>query len=295
MTMPDTPLTLRGAVKLVGEKLAIAGIEQPSAEARRLIVEALEIDSVELIRNLEKVLSTSQVDAVQHWLKRRSCGEPLARIRGWQEFYGRRFELTEATLEPRADTETLIDAVLAKADESHGRSYPWRILDVGTGTGCIAITLLAELPQARAVATDISAQAIHTAKTNAQSHGVEARFQSCATDLADGLTMDFDVVVSNPPYIRSEEIPALQTEVKAFDPLLALDGGSSGLSCYCKLSSQLARSAWVGHLFVEIAANDHGRVVEAFDQEGLKFKREGAKLWRDLTGHVRCVAIETLP
>ena len=150
--MSDTPLTLRGAVKLVGEKLAIVGIEQPFAEARRLIGEALEIDSVELIRNPEKMLSTSQGNAVQHWLRRRSCGEPLARIRGWQEFYGRRFELSEATLEPRADTETLIDAVLAKVDESYGRYYPWRILDIGTGTGCIAITLLAELPQARAVA-----------------------------------------------------------------------------------------------------------------------------------------------
>ena len=294
MTMPDAPLTLQGAVTLVGEKLANADIEQPAAEARRLVLDALEFDSVELIRSPEKMLSTSQVDTVQHWLTRRSGGEPLARMRGWQEFYGRRFELSEATLEPRADTETLIDAVLAKVDESHGRSYPWQLLDVGTGTGCIAITLLAELPQARAVATDISAQAIHSARANAQNLGVETRFESCLTDFAEGLSLDFDFVVSNPPYIKSEEITALQTEVRAFDPLLALDGGASGLSCYCKLSSQLARAAWGGHLFVEIAANDHVRVIEAFEQEGLKFKREDAQLWRDLTGHVRCVAIETL-
>ncbi len=292
--MTNEPLTLHGAVRHVGERLQAAGIETATAEARRLVCEALAIDAVALIRDPGVELDETQADNVSHWLQRREQGEPLARIRGWQEFYGRRFMLSDATLEPRADTETVIDAALTMADTSHGRDYPWRILDVGTGTGCIAITLLAELQHATAMATDISAQAIHTAERNAEKLGVAARFASNVTNLIDGVALDYDLIVSNPPYIKSGDIAGLQMEVTGFDPIVALDGGRSGLDCYQQLGRQLSKSGWKGHLIVEIAVDDHERVIASFQQEGLRFIPETVQLWRDLTGRVRCVAIETL-
>ncbi|MEM8974331.1 MAG: peptide chain release factor N(5)-glutamine methyltransferase [Pseudomonadota bacterium] len=292
--MTSEPLTLHAVVRLVSERLQAAGTETAAAEARRLVCEALAIDPVALIRDPQTQLDQAQIDNVFHWLQRREQGEPLARIRGWQEFYGRRFQLSDATLEPRADTETLINAALAIADASHGRDYPWRILDVGTGTGCIAITLLAELQHAVVTATDISAHAIHTALLNAQEHRVEERLAGQVTNLAEGLTLDYDLIVSNPPYIKTSDIAGLQTEVKGFDPTDALDGGGSGLVYYEELGRQLSKAGWTGHLIVEIAVDDHERVIAGFEQVGLKFIRGAVQLWRDLTGRVRCVAIETL-
>ncbi|MEM9358792.1 MAG: peptide chain release factor N(5)-glutamine methyltransferase [Pseudomonadota bacterium] len=292
--MTNEPPTLNRTVRHVSERLQAAGIETAATEARRLVCEALAIDAVELIRDAGSELDPTQFGNVSDWLRRREQGEPLARIRGWQEFYGRRFMLSDATLEPRADTETLINAALEMTDVSHGRDHPWRILDVGTGTGCIAITLLAELQHAVATATDVSAQAIHTAELNAKALDVDTRFVSCVTNLTEGISMDYDLIVSNPPYIRSGDIAGLQREVVGFEPIVALDGGSCGLTCYKELGSQLSKSEWTGHLIVEIAVDDHERVIAAFEQEGLKFNRGALQLWRDLTGRVRCVAIETL-
>ena len=291
--MLSPQLTLQGLVQRVREQLEAVKVETPDVEARRLVTDALKLDAVALIRDPDMKLDQAQIACVSGWLERRADGEPLARIRGWQEFYGRRFDLTEATLEPRADSETIIEAVLATVDSGRGRDHPWRILDVGTGTGCLAITLLAELPHATATATDISAQAIDTTGSNAQRLDVDARLTRIVTNLTGDPPLPFDFVVSNPPYIKSSEIPQLQTEVVSFDPLVALDGGDSGLSCYEELSAQLSAAAWGGHLFVEIAANDNERVVFALRQNGLKFANEQVQLWRDLTGHVRCVAIET--
>ncbi len=292
--MPDPELTLGAAVRTSRLELEAAGIDEAMSEARRLVLDALQLDAVALIRDPDMLLSAEQSDKVRSWLKRRIAGEPIARMRGWQEFYGRRFHLSEATLEPRQDTETIIEAVLTTVDGSHGRDYPWKILDVGSGTGCIAVTLLAELPSATATGTDISSQAIDMARQNAQNHGVAQRLTWAETDLAAGLPLSFDLIVSNPPYIKSGDIPELQTEVVAFDPKTALDGGCSGLRCYEELSVQLSSAGWSGHLFVEIAANDHGRVIEALAENGLQFDSEKVHLWQDLTGQVRCVAIETL-
>ena len=229
----------------VSERLQAAGIETATAEARRLVCEALAIDAVALIRDPGIELNETQADNVSHWLQRREQGEPLARIRGWQEFYGRRFMLSDATLEPRADTETVISAALTMADASHGRDYPWRILDVGTGTGCIAITLLAELQHATAMATDISAQAIHTAERNAEKLGVAARFASNVTNLIDGVALDYDLIrFQSALYQNPVTLPDYRWKLRASIRLLLWMAASSGLDCYQQLGRQLSKSGW---------------------------------------------------
>jgi release factor glutamine methyltransferase len=157
-------------------------------------------------------------------------GEPVARILGEAEFWGLRLRLNQDTLVPRAETETLVEVVLAEARKRLSREI--RICDLGTGSGAIVIALLSELTLARAVATDVSEAALAMAKQNAERHGLAARIDFHAADFADRPSGPFDIVVSNPPYIRSEEIAGLQREVRGHDPHRALDGGPDGLDAY---------------------------------------------------------------
>lgn len=159
---------------------------------------------------------------------RRVSGEPLSRIIGFQEFYGRDFYLSEATLDPRIDSEVLID----KALEIYADNPPAKVIDLGTGTGCLAITLLKEWPDARCVAVDKSFDAMETARRNAEHHGVLNRFIGVCADWADCIDEKFDLLISNPPYIKSDVIPDLDDSVVKFDPILALDGGVDGLQAY---------------------------------------------------------------
>jgi len=191
------------------QKLQDAGIPNAEREARWM---------------LDGIPAARVADA----LNRRLAGEPLSRILGNQEFWGLGFELSPDTLDPRADTETLIQAAL---NRFKGRP-PKRILDIGTGTGCILITLLHEWPETTGVATDISAGALETARRNATLNGVADRAEFIQTSWAAGVTGSFDLILSNPPYIPTAVIPNLDENVQNYDPILALDGGADGLDAY---------------------------------------------------------------
>jgi len=207
------------------------------------------------------------------------------RILGWREFWSLRFNLNEATLEPRPETEALVERAIAELSQ---RSAPL-LLDLGTGTGCIPIAILSELGDLRAYATDLSPRALEMARENAFRLGVLDRLRLAQGSWYEPIPLGrrFSVITSNPPYIRSDEIPDLAPEVRDHDPLLALDGGASGLEPYREI---IARApAFLepdGLLIVEIGSDQGRDVVALFDQAGF----EEIAVERDLSGHQRVVS-----
>jgi release factor glutamine methyltransferase len=216
-------------------------------------------------------------------IERRCRFEPVSRILGTREFYGRNFRVTPDVLDPRADTETLIGAALGLVK---GRG-PLRILDLGTGSGAIVATLLAELPEASAVASDLSAAALAVAKGNAEALGVAGRASFVQANWFAGIGGKFDLIVSNPPYIPLGDITGLAPDVREFDPARALDGGPDGLEAYRRLANGAGgHLAPKGHIVLEIGAGQENAVNELFIGQG--FARESRHF--DLVGHIRCLA-----
>jgi release factor glutamine methyltransferase len=218
------------------KKLAASGIESPEYEARCLLKHRLNIEWAEIISNPARELADKGLKDIETDVDRRLKGEPLSRIHGIKEFRGLEFVVTGDTLDPRPETELLVDHALKLF---HGK-HPERVIDLGTGTGCIIIALLKEWPAARGVAVDISPQALSVAKTNAIAHKVADRLEFVQSDWDEVVEGRFDLVVSNPPYIPSSDIESLQQEVRNHDPILALDGGFDGLEAYKKIFSGIS-------------------------------------------------------
>jgi release factor glutamine methyltransferase len=207
----------------------------------------------------------------------------VARILGEAEFWGLPFKVNAATLLPRPDTETLVEAVL---EEARGREPDITICDLGTGSGAVVIALLKELPLARAVATDISEDALEVARWNAERLGVVSRLQLRKAAFAEGLEGRFDVVISNPPYIRSDVIPTLERDVRDYDPLVALDGGPDGLAAYRAILGQVSRLMRAGGILALEVGHDQGEAVAALSRDaGLG----AVTIRRDLSGNSRVV------
>ncbi|WP_417670286.1 peptide chain release factor N(5)-glutamine methyltransferase [Roseibium sp.] len=218
----------------VRQKFREARIATPELDARVLIAGAMNIKPSDvLLRDADTVDADlrKRVDALT---ARRLEGVPVGRILGEREFWGLTFHLNEATLEPRPDTETLVETVLARCDPGKALT----IADIGTGTGAIAISLLRELPNATCVAVDVSERALQCASENAKRLGVGGRFFPVRADYASALSGGLDWIVSNPPYIRTEVVLGLEPEVRDHDPRLALDGGDDGLCAYRQLVAQ---------------------------------------------------------
>lgn len=202
-------------------------------------------------------------------VERRIAGEPVARILGEKEFWGLTFKLTRDTLVPRPDSETVVAAALAAVDQTGGRDRPLRVLDLGTGTGAILLALLSELPKAKGTGTDLAPGAVEAAKKNAEALGFAGRTEFLTGSWGDGLAGSFDLVVSNPPYIRSGEIEGLPVEVWAFDPYLALDGGADGLAAYRTIIADLPRLlSDTGRAFLEVGAGQAGQVQDLAAEGG---------------------------
>lgn len=218
-------------------RLAAAGLPEAAREARLILAHAAgrqgEVIFARDIR-FDAAAAARFGDAIE----RRAAREPLSRILGHREFWSLSFALGAATLDPRPDTEVLIEGALRRLGP---RDRPWRILDLGTGTGCIALALLSELPAATAVGVDRSPPAAAVAHGNAVRLGLAGRFAVVVGDWAQALSGRFDLVVSNPPYIVRESITGLEPEVARHDPLLALDGGADGLAAYRAIVPELER------------------------------------------------------
>jgi release factor glutamine methyltransferase len=221
---------------------------------------------------------------------RRTAREPVSRILGVREFYGRRFKLSPATLDPRSDSETLIEAALAIAKREGWGEKPVRILDIGTGTGCLLLTLLAELPLASGLGTDVSEAALAMAAENACSLGLAGRATFARHDALDGIAEPFDLVLSNPPYIARGDIPGLDPEVREYDPLAALDGGADGLDVYRKIAGKLEGVAR-GWVVLEVGMGQADAVALVLHQAFVKTRHAEVCRYADLGGHTRCVAL----
>ncbi|KQT44357.1 hypothetical protein ASG43_13445 [Aureimonas sp. Leaf454] len=283
--MTETVRTLADLLRQARHRLS--GIEGGDLDARLLIGDAAGLDAAGLILRGGDPADAELSALVEARVERRLGGEPTHRILGRRAFYDHVFELSPDTLEPRPDTEALVD-LCRPAFERHIAAHgSCRFADLGTGTGAIAVTLLALYPQADAIAVDISPGALETAARNAASAGVAARFRPLLSDYASALDEPLDLIVSNPPYIPSAEIARLSGDVRDFDPRRALDGGADGLDAYRRIAGDGARLLHRdGDLLVEIGQGQASDVEECFRRQGLGLVASA----RDLGGIERALA-----
>lgn len=263
--------------------ISAAGVADPRRQARRLISEALAISQPDLFGHPDRTVDEQQTSRVRALLRRIVAGEPLSRILGRREFWGLEFRLSPDTLDPRPETETVIEAVLRRARD---RDVPLRLLDLGTGTGCLLLALLAEFPAASGLGIDIAEGAVRTAARNAVLLGLAERARFFVGDWATAVSARFDVILVNAPYIASEALTQLPREVACYDPWLALDGGEDGLRSYRKIAGAVPRLlSPQGILATEIGAGQAGAIASMMKDNGLVV--DGIE--RDLAGIARCV------
>jgi release factor glutamine methyltransferase len=287
--MPE-PVTLNQAFVGAAAVLREAGIATPELDARLLLCHAAGLSHEAYVAGAGGPVQPATLARFGTAIDRRLKREPVARITGTREFYGRGFTIAPPALDPRPDTETLIEAALAVVERRGWRDQTLSLLDLGTGTGCILVTLLAELPRAQGLGTDLSPSALALAAANAARLGVGSRAAFMAADWLDGIAGKFDLVLSNPPYLASGEIAGLAPEVAAYDPMLALDGGPDGLDAYRRIAAGAsAVLAEGGRLLVEIGAGQAAQVSDIFRAAGLKLDPSQA-IGRDLAGRPRVVA-----
>ena len=243
-------------------RLSSAGIEEAELDARLLVGAALGLDLTGMVTQAARQLSAQESERLEQYTKRRSAGEPVARILGIKEFWSLPFQLTAATLVPRPDTETVVELALEIFREIPILQRKPRVADIGTGSGAILLALLHEIPDAFGVGTDISMDALRTAKGNASALGLADRSLFVACDFAAALSNPFELIVSNPPYIRSAEIAGLGREVRDYDPRLALDGGSDGFDAYRRLIPQAAQLLAPGGALIVEVGQGQAREIE---------------------------------
>lgn len=273
------------ALRRTRSALAAAGIAEAALDARCLVALATGADAAGLALRPETPLGPEGAALLGMVLQRRLAREPVGRIMGEREFWGLPFRLSPGTLEPRPDTEAVVEAALAAVPD---RAAPRRILDLGTGSGCLLVALLSEWPQAFGIGTDRSLDAVRTARFNADRNGVGPRAAFMVGDWAAALGAPFDVVVSNPPYIPAPDIAGLAPEVSRHDPRAALDGGPDGLAAYRTIVADLPRLLRPGGIAVfEIGHDQAAGVGDLVAGCGLRLLR----VRRDLAGRDRALVV----
>jgi release factor glutamine methyltransferase len=288
--MGETELTIADALREAASELRVSGVAEARREAASLLSHALARDRAFLVTHADESLSAEQLRSFRSLVERRAAGEPLQYIKGTQEFYGLDFEVNPGVLIPRPETELLVETALELLRQT---TSPF-ICDVGTGSGCIAVTLLHERRDARGLALDLSPAALEIAARNAARHGVSERLRLLVSDCFGALRagehegVRFDLVASNPPYVAEEDLDGLQREVREHEPRVALTPGGDGLSVIRRLVSEAPRFLKPGgHLLLEIGFDQHERVRALID----------SAIWtlldihRDLQGIPRTVAL----
>jgi release factor glutamine methyltransferase len=266
----DPRPSIASARRALAQSFRRHGLATPELDARLLVAHALGLDHAALAADGAHALTAEEADAIAALAARRRAREPVARIIGVKEFWGLEFKLNCATLVPRPETETAVEAALAVLDRAQGRCAPLEVADLGTGSGALLLALLSELPLARGVGTDLSRAALACARDNAAALGLSARAALVACDFGAALRGPFDLVVSNPPYVRHDDIATLAPEVRVFDPPLALDGGTDGLAAYRAIATA-ARYLLSpdGVLVLELGAGQLGAVEGLMATAGL--------------------------
>jgi release factor glutamine methyltransferase len=263
-------LSIEAARRALAARLKDARIDTPELEARLLIGAALHLDHTGLAVHGTRQITSDEADLIESFAQRRMAREPTARILGHKEFWGLDLRLSKETLVPRPDTETVVEAALEFVRSNPILGSEIRIADIGTGSGAILLALLNELGCAEGTGTDISVEALATAELNARQLGIGDRADFIQCNYADALSGSFDLIVSNPPYIRSLDIPMLDAEVRENDPHVALDGGADGLDAYRAIVPQAAKLlAAGGGLIVEVGYDQSGQVSQMMQAAGL--------------------------
>lgn len=279
-------MTRGKALRDLRAALSEAGFETAALDARILVQAALHVSATELATRPDAPLTPEQAETLETYRQRRLAHEPVARIVGTREFWGLPFILAPETLVPRPDTETVVETALSLIPD---RQAPLRIVDFGTGSGCILTALLHELPRTKGIGIDRSFGAARTARYNAWTNGVGERSLFAVSDWASALGGRFDLIVSNPPYIASSVIPNLDSEVRDHDPLLALDGGPDGLDAYRILLAESVRLLGPGGLAVFEIGFDQ---AEALMSLAKAYPLECLEIRHDLSGNARCIALK---
>jgi release factor glutamine methyltransferase len=265
--------------------LAEAGIEEPRMEARLLLAEAVGWRPEAMIARRRDELGPEAADRAEAMLERRRRREPASHILGRREFWGLDFAVTADVLDPRADSEILVEAAVRRIGN---RSAPLHVLDLGTGTGCLLLAILNEVPNARGLGIDLSPAAVRVANANAARLGLQGRARFATGNWADGILEEWDVILCNPPYIPTGEIGRLQPEVALWEPRLALDGGADGLQAYRSIGPQIVRLLHSdGFAAIEIGWNQAAWVAALFLDCGLSV----LDCVRDLGGRERCLLV----
>jgi release factor glutamine methyltransferase len=277
------PIRLSDFIAFAVTRLRNAHIDNPALDARLLVAHGLKLDRAQLLSQKDRILCEKEMHLLNVFIECRVRHESVARILMEREFWSLPFGLNEATLEPRPDSETLVEVALKSITK---RDAALRILDIGTGTGCLLLSLLHELPNATGLGVDIAARAIEQAQENAEKLNLKNRAIFQIKNWLNDVTESFDIIISNPPYIARKEIPTLAPEVKNFDPKLALDGGEDGLDAYRHLIPLLhARLKPKGIAVFEIGYNQSASVTALFKAAGFS----SVTLHRDFGGNDRCL------
>jgi release factor glutamine methyltransferase len=286
---PTVAVVLEDAVR----RLAAAGVATPRLDARLLIGDALGCEPGALALRAGERLDADTQARIDRLIARRAAREPVARIRGSREFWSLKFRVGPATLDPRPDSETLVEAALAAVGD---RASAVDVLDLGTGTGCLLLAVLTELPQARGLGVDISADAVAVARDNAQALGLSGRarfavadWRAPAAQWAGPPPGGFACILSNPPYIPREQIDRLAPEVARYEPRGALDGGTDGLDAYRSLGPAIrSLLAPAGVAVIEVGAGQADAAATLLATAGLSIIRRAG----DLAGYDRALVVQ---
>jgi len=279
------PLTIARALDSAAARLARAGIENPRLEARILVGHVLGVAPPAALLAPERKLGADEWAAFRAALDARCERRPIAQITGRREFWSLDFAVTEATLVPRPDSETVVEAALEALPDT---AAPARVLDLGTGTGCLLLAVLSERPAATGLGIDIDPKAVKVAECNARRLGLAGRAAFAVGEWGGGLDQRYELILSNPPYIPTPEIETLEPEVAAFEPRRALDGGADGLDAYRAMAVDLARLlAPGGRAVLEIGAGQAESVATTMAKQMLEIEA----IRRDLSGLERCLVL----
>jgi release factor glutamine methyltransferase len=291
--MPDQRPSIATARRALAQSFRRHGLGTPELDARLLVGHALGLDHTALAAQAPRPLSLDESAAIDALAARRLAREPVARIIGVKEFWGLSLQLNAATLVPRPETETVVEAALETIDRRHGREAALRIADLGTGSGALLLALLSELPMGRGIGTDRSREALRAASRNASALGLAARAAFVACDYGAAIAGPFDLIVSNPPYVPRADIAVLAPEVRVFDPRLALDGGPDGLDAYRSIA-MVARHLLspAGVLVLELGIDQLDAVAQLLADAGLRTVGEPR---HDLLGIARALKVKLAP
>lgn len=282
-------MTIAEALKEASAALRAESVPNDLLDAQTLLAHALNCDRTHLIVHFNQQLTDEQQNSYQALIARRATGEPLQYITGQQEFFGLPFIVTPAVLIPRPETEILVEEVIRLAQLHHWTNPV--IVDAGTGSGCIAVTLARELAGAQVIATDISTEALAVARRNAELNGVAERIHFLHSDWLDALPAEIvaDFIVSNPPYVAVHEMPTLQREVREWEPALALTDQSDGLTCYRRLLADVPARLKTGGYFLCELGHTQAEAVSALADKAVWAEPQ---LLDDLQGIARTLVLQ---